>query len=104
MPGDKSISHRAVLLGALCEGDTRITGFGRSEDTEATIDAVRALGATVVDVSIDELQVSGVGLRGLRAPERADRLSQRGHARAPARWHPGRAAGDGSSSSGGMPL
>lgn len=68
VPGDKSISHRAVLLGAVCDGETHITGFGRSDDTQATIDAVRALGATVVDLDDDELRVTGVGLRGLRAP------------------------------------
>jgi 3-phosphoshikimate 1-carboxyvinyltransferase len=69
VPGDKSISHRAVLLGALCEGETRVTGFGRSDDTEATIGAVRALGVTVIDVGDDELVVHGVGLRGLRSPD-----------------------------------
>ena len=37
VPGDKSISHRAVLLGALAEGETRVLGFGRSADTEATV-------------------------------------------------------------------
>jgi 3-phosphoshikimate 1-carboxyvinyltransferase len=67
VPGDKSISHRAVLLGALAEGETRVSGFGRSGDTQATIDAVRALGAEVEDVADDELVVRGVGLRGLRA-------------------------------------
>ena len=67
VPGDKSISHRAVLLGAIGEGETRITGFGRSADTEATVDAMRALGVDVTDVSHDELVVSGVGLRGLAA-------------------------------------
>jgi 3-phosphoshikimate 1-carboxyvinyltransferase len=56
-----------VLLGAIGEGETRITGFGRSADTEATVAAMRALGAEVVDESVDELVVSGVGLRGLRA-------------------------------------
>ena len=45
VPGDKSISHRAVLLGLAGEGETRIGGFGRSADTEATIAAARALGA-----------------------------------------------------------
>jgi len=39
VPGDKSISHRAVLVGALCECDVRVSGFGRSADTEATIAA-----------------------------------------------------------------
>ena len=67
VPGDKSISHRAVLIGALCNGETRVTGFGRSADTEATIEAMRALGADVLDDDIDALTVRGVGLRGLRA-------------------------------------
>jgi 3-phosphoshikimate 1-carboxyvinyltransferase len=68
VPGDKSISHRAVLIGALCDGETRVTGFGRSADTDATIEAMRALGADVLDDDIDALTVRGVGLRGLRAP------------------------------------
>jgi 3-phosphoshikimate 1-carboxyvinyltransferase len=68
VPGDKSISHRAVLIGAVCEGETRVTGFGRSADTEATIEAVRALGAGVVDEDVDALTVTGVRLHGLRAP------------------------------------
>ena len=67
VPGDKSISHRAVLLGALGEGETRVRGFGRSGDTLATVEAVRALGVEVEDVSHDELVVHGAGLRGLRA-------------------------------------
>jgi 3-phosphoshikimate 1-carboxyvinyltransferase len=69
VPGDKSISHRAVLIGALCEGETAVRGFGRSADTESTIAAVRALGVEVDEVSEDELIVHAVGLRGLRAPE-----------------------------------
>jgi 3-phosphoshikimate 1-carboxyvinyltransferase len=69
VPGDKSISHRAVLIGAVCEGETRIAGFGRSADTEATIAAVRALGAEVVEDDVDVLRVRGVGLGGLREPD-----------------------------------
>jgi 3-phosphoshikimate 1-carboxyvinyltransferase len=69
VPGDKSISHRAVLVGALADGETRIRGFGRSADTEATVRAVRALSVQVDDVGTDELLVQGVGLRGLRPPE-----------------------------------
>jgi 3-phosphoshikimate 1-carboxyvinyltransferase len=69
VPGDKSISHRAVLIGALCDGDTTVRGFGRAADTESTIAAVRMLGVEVDEVSVDELVVHGVGLRGLRAPE-----------------------------------
>jgi 3-phosphoshikimate 1-carboxyvinyltransferase len=68
VPGDKSISHRAVLVGAIAEGETRILGFGRSADTEATIGAVRALGVEVVEDDVDELRVRGRGLRGLEAP------------------------------------
>jgi len=68
VPGDKSISHRAVLLGAVSEGETRVSGFGRSADTETTIAAVRALGAEVDERDVDTLTVRGVGLRGLREP------------------------------------
>jgi 3-phosphoshikimate 1-carboxyvinyltransferase len=71
VPGDKSISHRALLVGAVCDGETRISGFGRSADTESTIAAVRALGAEVVDDADDVLRVRGVGLGGLREPEAA---------------------------------
>ena len=67
VPGDKSISHRSVLLGALAEGETHVHRFGRSGDTQSTIDAARTLGAEVEDVAEDELIVRGVGLRGLRA-------------------------------------
>src|SRR5579884_1218113 len=66
VPGDKSISHRAVLIGTLGEGETRIRGFGRSSDTQATVDAARTLGVEVDDLAEDELVVHGVGLRGLR--------------------------------------
>ena len=93
VPGDKSISHRAVLLGALCDGETRITGFGRSADTEATIEAVRALGITVYEHGHDTLHVFGKGLRGLVVAGPADRLRQRRHARPPARGHPRGPAG-----------
>ena len=67
LPGDKSISHRAVLLGAIADGESQIAGFGRSGDTESTIAAVRALGVEV-DEAGDDLRVHGVGLRGLRSP------------------------------------
>jgi 3-phosphoshikimate 1-carboxyvinyltransferase len=66
VPGDKSISHRAVLLGAVGDGETRIEGFGRAADTESTVGAVRALGIDVVEEDVDRLRVAGAGLRGLR--------------------------------------
>ena len=68
VPGDKSISHRAVLLGAIADGETRISGFGHSADTEATVGAARALGVRVYEADAETLHVFGVGLRGLRAP------------------------------------
>ena len=71
VPGDKSISHRAVLVGAIAEGETRILGFGRSADTESTIGAVRALGVEVVEDDVDELRVRGRGLKGLETPGEA---------------------------------
>jgi 3-phosphoshikimate 1-carboxyvinyltransferase len=68
VPGDKSISHRSVLIGALCDGETLVTGFGRSADTESTIAAVRALGIDVYEHGEDTLRVFGKGLRGATAP------------------------------------
>jgi len=68
VPGDKSITHRALLLGAVSDGDTVIRGWGRSADTESTLAAVRALGAEVGEGG-DQLTVQGVGLRGLRPAE-----------------------------------
>jgi 3-phosphoshikimate 1-carboxyvinyltransferase len=59
VPGDKSISHRALLIGALTDGRTHVRGFGRSADTESTIAAVRALGVEVDETGDDELVVHG---------------------------------------------
>jgi 3-phosphoshikimate 1-carboxyvinyltransferase len=67
VPGAKSISHRGLLLGAIAEGETEIRGFGRAGDTEATIDALRALGVEIEDDG-DAVRVQGVGLHGLRPP------------------------------------
>src|SRR3954465_11326744 len=67
-PGDKSISHRALLIGALTDGETRVSRFGRSGDTLSTLGAVRALGVRGAGGGGDPLGVHGAGLRGLRAP------------------------------------
>lgn len=67
VPGDKSISHRAVLLGAIAQGRSEARGFGRSQDTLSTVSAVRALGVHVEEEG-DTVRVEGVGLRGLRSP------------------------------------
>ena len=69
VPGDKSISHRAVMLSAIAEGESRIRGFLHAEDTLATVAMVRALGAAVLEISPTELHVLGRGLRGLGEPE-----------------------------------
>jgi 3-phosphoshikimate 1-carboxyvinyltransferase len=69
VPGDKSISHRAVMLSALAEGESRIRGFLRAGDTLSTVAMVRALGAEVREISPTELRIAGRGLRGLAEPE-----------------------------------
>jgi 3-phosphoshikimate 1-carboxyvinyltransferase len=65
VPGDKSISHRALLIGSLCESDVLVRQWGRSDDTESTLAAVRALGVDVDELDVDTLVVHGRGLRGL---------------------------------------
>ncbi|GAB3332801.1 3-phosphoshikimate 1-carboxyvinyltransferase [Marilutibacter aestuarii] len=68
VPGDKSVSHRAIMLGALAEGTTRVTGFLEGEDTRATARVFEALGVGIETPSPSERIVHGVGLHGLRAP------------------------------------
>lgn len=68
VPGDKSISHRAVMLSALASGTTHITGFLMGEDCLSTIDCFRKMGVSI-DVSNKEVVVEGVGLHGLTAPK-----------------------------------
>ncbi len=67
VPGDKSISHRAVMLGALAQGDTHITGFLMGEDCLSTISCFRKMG---IDISIsqEKVIVHGAGLHGLQSP------------------------------------
>ena len=68
IPGDKSISHRALLLGAIAEGATRIRNFLPAADCLATLACVRGLGIQVEKLSDAELIVHGRGLHGLREP------------------------------------
>ncbi|MGI8729338.1 MAG: 3-phosphoshikimate 1-carboxyvinyltransferase [Solirubrobacteraceae bacterium] len=65
-PPDKSISHRAALLGAMSDGTTRIAGYLHAQDTTSTLDAMRALGARVA-VDADAVVIEGVGLGGARS-------------------------------------
>jgi 3-phosphoshikimate 1-carboxyvinyltransferase len=68
VPSDKSIGHRALLLGALCEGDSRIRGFSHGEDNVSTANALRAMGIVIDEPSPTELVVHGKGLHGVRGP------------------------------------
>src|ERR1044071_7766351 len=68
VPGTKSITHRALLFGAIAEGETEIRNFGRAGDTESTMSALRALGVEVLEDDVDRVRVRGGGLRGLKAP------------------------------------
>ncbi len=68
VPGDKSISHRAIMLGSLAEGVTTVTGFLDGEDCLATLKAFRAMGVRIAGPEQGQVTIHGVGLRGLRAP------------------------------------
>jgi 3-phosphoshikimate 1-carboxyvinyltransferase len=67
VPGDKSISHRALLLGGIAEGRTEITGFLAGEDCLATLAAMRALGVAIEQPGANEISVAGNGPEGLQA-------------------------------------
>jgi 3-phosphoshikimate 1-carboxyvinyltransferase len=67
VPGDKSITHRALILGALAQGQTRITGYSQGEDCLHTLGAIRALGVEVRETP-GGLEVTGKGLWGLQEP------------------------------------
>ncbi len=69
VPGDKSISHRGLMLGAVASGESTLTGFGASEDTLATAEAMRSLGAAI-EVDDDSARIRGVGLYRLSTPVR----------------------------------
>ncbi|WP_298135550.1 3-phosphoshikimate 1-carboxyvinyltransferase [Acidiferrobacter sp.] len=66
--GDKSISHRAVILGALAEGRSEVTGLLEGEDVLGTVAAFRALGVAIEGPHDGRLTIDGVGLHGLKAP------------------------------------
>ena len=69
VPGDKSISQRALILGGMAKGETRISGLLESEDALNTAAAVRALGATVLRAGENAWRVTGVGVGNWRQPE-----------------------------------
>ena len=69
VPGDKSISHRSIMFGALSNGTTRVTNFLKGADCLSTIDCFRNLGIQIDD-NPDEILIHGKGLHGLSAPKR----------------------------------
>jgi 3-phosphoshikimate 1-carboxyvinyltransferase len=78
VPGDKSISHRSVMLGSLAEGVTNVTGFLDGEDCLSTMKAFQAMGVRIERLSDTSLRVHGVGLHGLKAPAHALDLGNSG--------------------------
>jgi len=69
VPGDKSISHRSIMLGSIAEGVTHVKGFLEAEDCLATMNAFRAMGVEIEGPVNGEVVVHGVGLHGLQAPQ-----------------------------------
>lgn len=69
VPGDKSISHRSIMLGAIAEGVTRIEGFLEGEDALATMNCFRAMGVRIDGPLQGRVTVHGVGMGGLRPPQ-----------------------------------
>lgn len=78
VPGDKSISHRAVLLAAIADGLSEIRGFLDGEDCRATAAALESMGVRIEGGAADRLVVHGVGMHGLRAPVAALDLGNSG--------------------------
>ncbi len=80
VPGDKSISHRALMLGSIADGITTIKGFLPGEDCLATLRAFRAMGVRIDEHDATTLTVHGVGLHGLTRPDNALDLGNSGTA------------------------
>ncbi|MCK7548154.1 bifunctional prephenate dehydrogenase/3-phosphoshikimate 1-carboxyvinyltransferase [Marinobacter koreensis] len=68
VPGDKSMSHRSIMLGALAEGITEVKGFLEGEDSLATLQAFRDMGVTIEGPDSGFVRIHGVGMRGLQRP------------------------------------
>ena len=68
VPGDKSISHRSIMLGSLADGITEVSGFLEGEDNLATLEAFRRMGVTIDGPHEGRVRIHGVGLQGLKQP------------------------------------
>ncbi len=71
VPGDKSVSHRSIMFGAIAEGTTHVTGFLEGEDALATLQAFRDMGVSIEGPKNGEVTIHGVGMHGLKAPASA---------------------------------
>jgi 3-phosphoshikimate 1-carboxyvinyltransferase len=71
VPGDKSVSHRSIMLGSLADGNTKVEGFLQGEDSLATLRAFRAMGVKITDPEEGRLEIQGVGLEGLQPADDA---------------------------------
>ena len=69
VPGDKSMSHRTVMFGALAEGTTTATGFLEGQDALCTVQAFRDMGVVIRGPEQGRIEIDGVGMHGLKAPE-----------------------------------
>ena len=78
VPGDKSISHRSIMLGSLAEGITRVSGFLEGEDSLATLRAFRAMGVEIDGPRDGRVTIHGVGMHGLQEPASALDLGNSG--------------------------
>jgi len=67
--GDKSMSHRSIMLGALAEGDTHVSGFLQGEDALATLNAFKAMGVQIEGPDNGKVTIHGVGMHGLNPPQ-----------------------------------
>jgi 3-phosphoshikimate 1-carboxyvinyltransferase len=68
VPGDKSISHRALMLGAIAQGETQIQGLLLGEDPRSTASCFRAMGAEISELNTELVTVKGIGLGQLQEP------------------------------------
>ena len=68
IPGDKSVSHRSIMIGSLAEGTTMVHGFLHGEDNHATLRAFRSMGIAIEELQDGVLRIEGKGLRGLSEP------------------------------------
>ncbi len=78
IPGDKSISHRSIMFGSLAEGITRVSGFLEGDDSLATLRAFRAMGVQIEGPESGMVVIHGVGLHGLKGPDRPIDLANSG--------------------------